>query len=97
MKSRSLKAEVEREREFLANQEVGSGEYIESLERLMALDKAQNAHKEILSKNVIEACKITISIVLPVVGLVGITAQEKEITFTGALREYTKYFLPKKN
>lgn len=40
---------------------------------------------------------VTTSVIIPVVGLVWITAAEKEITFTGALREYTKCFLPKRN
>ena len=46
--------------------------------------------------HVLEGVKIGSGIVLPLVGLVWITASEKEITFTGALREYTKYLLPKK-
>lgn len=35
-------------------------------------------------------------LVLPVIGLVCITATEKETTFTGALRDYTKLFIPKR-
>ena len=48
-------------------------------------------------KNFIDGAKFVIGgVVIPVVGLVCITAAEKEITFTGALREYTKFFIPKK-
>ena len=46
---------------------------------------------------ILEGIKVVgTGIVLPVIGLVCITASEKEITFTGALREYTKLFIPRK-
>lgn len=35
-------------------------------------------------------------VLLPVVGLIAITATEKDATFTGTLRDYTKLFIPKK-
>lgn len=65
-----------------------------------AAEKEQQAKidkKDRLIRNVMEGVKIGSGIVLPVVGLIGITAAERDISFTGALREYTKYFLPKKN
>lgn len=39
---------------------------------------------------------VIVDVGIPVAGLVAITAVEKDITFTGALRDYTKLFLPKK-
>lgn len=53
--------------------------------------------KDRLIRNVLEGIKIGSGIVLPIIGLITITAVEKDITFTGSLREYTRYFLPKKN
>lgn len=47
-------------------------------------------------KNIIEGCKVVAGVVLPLVGLVCITATEKDTTFTGALRDYTRLFIPKK-
>lgn len=81
------------------------GKLLEQLSKLEqqemeALEKENQAKidkKDRFIRNVMEGVKIGASIVLPVVGLVGITAAEKDISFTGALREYTKFFLPKKN
>ena len=53
--------------------------------------------KNTLIRNVLEGVKVGSGIVLPIIGLVAITAVEKDTTFTGSLREYTRYFLPKKN
>ena len=53
--------------------------------------------KDRLIRNILEGVKIGSGIVLPIIGLITITAVEKDITFTGSLREYTRYFLPKKN
>ena len=66
----------------------------EELELSKETSKKEN--KDRFIKNIMEGVKIGSGIILPIVGLVGITAVEKEITFTGALREYTRYFLPKK-
>ena len=66
----------------------------EELELSKETSKKEN--KDRFIKNIMEGVKIGTGIVLPIIGLVGITAVEKEITFTGALREYTRYFLPKK-
>lgn len=52
--------------------------------------------KDRLIKNILEGVKVGSSIVIPFIGLVWITATEKDSTFTGTLREYTKYFLPNK-
>lgn len=52
-------------------------------------------HSQVIG-NILEGVKVAGGIVLPLVGLVWITATEKDTTFTGALREYTKYFLPKR-
>ena len=53
--------------------------------------------KNTLIRNVLEGVKVGSGIILPIIGLVAITAVEKDTTFTGSLREYTRYFLPKKN
>ena len=58
--------------------------------------EATEDQKDRKTKNIIEAVKVGSGIMLPLIGLVWITATEKEVTFTGALREYTKCFLPKK-
>ena len=56
----------------------------------------EDEKKDRFVKNVLEEFKVGGAIVFPVIGLVWITAAEKDISFTGALREYTKYFLPRK-
>ena len=53
--------------------------------------------KSQIISHVLEGIKVVGGgIVLPLIGLVWITATEKESTFTGTLKDYTKYFLPKK-
>ena len=44
----------------------------------------------------IEWTKIGCNVALPIIGFVAIVAQEKDISFVGALRDVTKCFLPKK-
>ena len=89
---------IERESEYLAKQEVGSEEYNKSLQRLMELEKqkTESPKSERVFRNVLETVKVASGIALPLIGLVCITATEKEYTFRGALRDYTKLFLPKK-
>ena len=53
--------------------------------------------KDRLIRNILEGVKVGSGIILPIIGLVAITAVEKDTTFTGSLREYTRYFLPNKN
>ena len=97
MRSRNrLVSQIEREREYLASLEVGSDEYVKSQERLMKMEQMLEERKDRIAKNVLDGVKTASGIALPLIGLVWITAAEKEITFVGALREYTKYFLPKK-
>lgn len=115
MQLRTLLCEdIERERNYLHEQEVGSEEYNDSLKRLGALEdklfdlekfesetadknrQAQEEKKDKRNKNIIEGVKIASGIIIPIVGLIGITAQEKEITFCGALKDYVKIFIPKK-
>ena len=102
---------IEREQTYFENQKSGSEEYVNSQARLMKLSsqltdlKKAEAEKEASAKdqkntlirNVLEGVKVGSGIVLPIIGLVAITAVEKDTTFTGSLREYTRYFLPKKN
>ena len=95
---------IEKETTYLNGHEVGSEEYNKSMSRLVELEgqlaeleKFDSEQKNKTVSNVIEVGKFILgSVVIPVVGLVAITAVEKDITFTGALREYTRYFLPKK-
>ena len=102
---------IEREQNYFESQESGSEEYVNSQSRLMKLnnqltelEKAEaekeasaKDQKNTLIRNVLEGVKVGSGIVLPIIGLVAITAVEKDITFTGSLREYTRYFLPRKN
>ena len=102
---------IEREQNYFDSQESGSEEYVNSQTRLMKLnsqltelEKAESEkeasakdQKNTLIRNVLEGVKVGSGIVLPIIGLVAITAVEKDTTFTGSLREYTRYFLPKKN
>lgn len=59
-------------------------------------EQIKDEKKDKTTKNALEITKIVVSIVVPIVGLIGITAQEKEITFCGALKDYAKLFIPKK-
>ena len=62
-------------------------------------EKAKNDEekKARMQQNIIEVGKFIVGgVIIPVVGLVCITATEKDTTFTGALRDYTRLFLPKK-
>ena len=98
MKKNALKVAYERENAYLAEQEVGGEEYKASLQRLMAIQEAMNNpnNKKWIVETSIEGAKVVSGVVLPLIGLVWITAAEKDISFVGALREYTKYFFPKK-
>lgn len=110
-----LMDQIKRENEYLAEQEVGTEDYNDSLKRLNTLEdklielekfEVESARKDKQMKDEkkdrkigfgIDVSKFVVStVVIPIVGLVCITAAEKDITFTGALREYTRYFLPKK-
>ena len=97
--------QLEREQKYCEDHEVGTEEYNNSLRRCMELEKQlsdlEMAEKEAkaikndrLVRNIIEGVKVTGGIVLPVVGLIGITAFEKDATFTSALKGYVSYFLP---
>lgn len=111
-----LTEQIERERTYLAEREVGTDEYNASFERLCKLeDKLADLEKfkresEVDKQRVAEdkqykiaclgldAAKFVIGgVVIPIVGLVCITATEKGCTFTGALKEYTRLFVPKKH
>lgn len=110
-----LREDIERERTYLHEQEVGSEEYVESLKRLGALEdklfdlekfesetvykekQFKDEKKDKRTKNVIDIAKFVIgTVIIPGIGLVCITATEKETTFCGALKDYTKLFIPKK-
>lgn len=105
MKSKTLLLElIEREYDHLQDHEVGTDEYNASMSRLVTLEgelanleKSDSDKQDRFVKNVIDVGKFVIGgVVVPVVGLVCITATEKDTTFTGALKEYTRLFIPKK-
>lgn len=104
---------IEREYNYLKEQEVGSEEYNATAARLNVLEDKladiekwevefvqreeqmkQDKHNQKVN-NFWTGVKVVSSIALPIIGLVGITAAEKEIVFRGALKDYTKLFLPK--
>ena len=94
---------IERERTYLAEQEVGSPEYCASQKRLMDLEKllkevnTGDASWERIFKIALETLKVVGGIAIPIFGTIYIAALEKDITFTGALREIPKLILPKRS
>lgn len=103
----NLKDLIERERRYIDTLNTGSDEYVKSMERLMDLEKLlseiekneaemDQAQKSRLIGVILESAKIATNVALPLIGYVAIVAAEKDITFTGALRDVTKCFLPKK-
>ena len=107
MRSKEVLLElIERERKHCEGLEIGSEKYIASFNRLtkleemmVELEKAEHekddAKKARIIQTILECVKIGCNVTLPLVGYVAILAAEKEITFTGALRDITKCFLPK--
>lgn len=94
---------IEKEREHLNECEIGTNEYGASLQRIINLEdkladveKFKKEQKDKFVKNCIEVGKAVGGIVMTGVGLVCITAAEKEITFRGALKDYARLFVPKK-
>lgn len=88
-----VEAAIERENEYFNKQEPGTDEYVDSQKRLCMLqdklaelDKGDIETKGEFKKFILECVKIGVSIVIPVFGLVVITAQEREITYTSALK-----------
>ncbi len=82
--------------------EAGSDEYEKCLNQLKPLvaayseiEKAEKEQRLEKIKIVIKWVEVGAGIVLPVVGLVGITAKEEGISFTGALKGYAQMFVPK--
>lgn len=59
-------------------------------------EQTKDEKKDKLIRNVFEGVKIVSGVVTPFIGLIWITAVEKEITFVGALKGYTNLFIPKK-
>lgn len=109
-----LREDIEREHNFMCDQEVGSDEYNASMKRLGELEnklfdlmklesESADKNKQMIDekkdrkiKYILEGVKTASGIIVPFVGLVGIMAFEKEQTFTSALRDYVKCFVPKK-
>ena len=98
MKKRNLVLEqIEREKEYCDKCEIGSPEYVSSLERLMKLEEQLEAQKEGKGKMILEGIKVGSGIVLPIFGWVVITAFEKEDSITTALRKTIDCFIPRRN
>lgn len=103
----NLKDLIERERRYIDKLNTGSDEYVNSMKRLMELEKGlseiekneaeiDQSQKSRRMGVILEWAKIGANVALPLIGYVAIVAAEKDITFTGALRDVTKCFLPKK-
>lgn len=105
---RKAKATVEemitREKAYLEKQEVGSEAYNESQKRLISLqeqlrecEKTDIDSKDRFVKFILEVVKVVgCGIVLPIIGLIAITAQEREITYVGAMKSLLGSFVPGK-
>ena len=100
---RVIEEQIERERTYLANQDVGTDNYNASLERLggledklISIDRNNDEKKDRKIKYAFEAIKISTGVIIPIVGLVVITAEEREITYRSALKGFINYFLPGK-
>lgn len=96
MKDEMLQELIRREREFCENCEIGSKEYVESLERLMKLEEQLTSEKDQKGKLIVEGIKVGSGIVLPVFGWVVITAFEKGDTITSALKKTVDCFIPRR-
>lgn len=103
----ALKDLIERERRHIEKLSIGTDEYVDTMKRIVDLEKAlseiekngaeiEQAQKSRQTGVILEAVKIATNVALPLIGYVAIVAAEKDITFTGALRDVTKCFLPKK-
>ena len=103
----NLKDLIERQRRYIDTLDNGTDEYVSAVKLLMDLEKElseieKNEAEMVQDQKsrrvgtILEAVKIATNVGLPLVGYVVIVAAEKDITFTGALRDVTKCFLPKK-
>lgn len=95
---------IERENKYLVEQTVGTDEYNASLERLLTLEakladteKVRDDKKDRIVKYILEGVRVGGGIALPIFGIVAITAQEREITYTSALKSLIGCFIPGKN
>lgn len=95
-KESMLQKMIEREREYCETCDVGTKEYVESLERLMKLEEQLGTHKDQKSKLIVESVKVASGIALPVFGWVVITAFEKGDTITSALKRTIDCFIPRR-
>lgn len=102
----NLKDLIERERRYIDKLDIGSDEYVSSMKRLMDLEKLLSeiekneaetklAQKSRFMGDGIEIAKLATGVLTTTFGLIYIVAQEREMTFTGAMRDITKCFLPK--
>lgn len=97
MRSKAILMEqIERERNFLADLKPTDEGYNDTANRLLELEKQLFEQEDRLVGTIIDVVKVGSGIALPLFGLVWITATEKDSTFRGVLKDYTKYFFPKK-
>lgn len=92
---------IERERDYLQMCEVGDEEYNESQERLIELSKKlieleqiELDSKDRFVKYIIEVVKIIAGVGVPFACFIMATAQEREITYTGAARMLLGSLMP---
>lgn len=98
-----LRERIEREYAYQKEHEVGTDEYNASMSRLNVLEdkladleNSKSEKNDRITKNILEGIKVVSSVALPIIGLVTITAFEKNDTFTSALKGYVNCFMPKK-
>lgn len=102
----TLKDLIKRERRLIETLDTGSDEYVSSMKRLMELEKLlseiekneaemDQTQKSRHMETILEWAKVAVSIAMPTFGLFYIVSKEEGITFTGAMRDVTKCFLPR--
>ena len=88
--------QIEREREYLNAQEVGSDDYNKSLSRLNDLNGILADLEDKHAKIAIDIAKVASGFVLTVGGIVFFTANERDMTYTGVAKDFIRTFVPKK-
>ena len=94
---------IKDESEYLASQKVGSEEYNASYDRLTNLaeklavaEKLEDEKKDRFVRFILEVVKVVGTFGFWLFGLVVITAQERDITYTGAMKALLNNFIPGK-
>lgn len=97
-----LLKQIDKVTEAIEGYKVGSEEYEKGLKQLQSLleslaetEKFEKEQKNEKQKFVVKCTEVGAGILLPIIGLVAITAKEEGISFTGALKGYAQMFVPK--